>query len=212
MIQNDWFDCIDIHIPEYEPNIQEHYSWLVNLPSRIERIANFGCCFGCEPFTLIWTLDAKEVMVVEISEIYIQELIKYKETINSRYPESLQDRIVGSIRGDMTQPIQDLQNRYFDLAYCEDVLYCLQGCPDALESGIAQMIRVVRKNGFIIAREPKYGATFETCISSFGAPITIPNTQRDTKDMSGYFVTKRLREIEIPGCPPFTYCYQKNSD
>jgi SAM-dependent methyltransferase len=206
MIKESWFDCLKM------PTIlglREDYSWLGNLPSQVERIANFGCYSCVEPFRLIWTFDAKEVMVVEKEERNIEELHKKEESIKQYYPESLQERKINYICGDMTTSLPELPDQHYELAYCEDVLYTLQNV-DALERGIAQMIRVVKQNGFIVAVEPKFGAQYETRIVA-GARIVIPNTESNPKDLSYLFVSKGLKKLEIPGCPPHTYCYKRNS-
>ena len=206
MIQESWFDCLKM------PTIfglREDYSWLGNLPSRIERIANFGCYSCVEPFKLIWTLDAKEVMVVDIEERNIEELHNKEDIIKQRIPESLQERKIKCVCGDMTTPLPELLDQYYDLAYCEDVLYTLQNI-DALERGISQMIRVVKPNGFILAVESKFGVQFETW--KLGKPIIPPVPISEPKDMSALFSSKGLKKVEISGCPPYTYCYRKNQE
>jgi SAM-dependent methyltransferase len=205
MIQESWFDSLTMI------GLRDHLSWLANLPSRVERIANFGCWSGGEPFALIWTLDAKEVMVVEIEEKFIDEFRKQIDIVSHRYPESLQGRVVNYVCRDMTKPLPELPDQSYDLVYCEDVLYTLQGNTEVLERGIAQMIRVVKPNGFIVAVEPKFGAQFETRIV-LGVPMSVPNTASEPQSMNGLFSSKGLKKIEVSGCPPYAYCYQKNND
>jgi SAM-dependent methyltransferase len=208
MHQESWFNILNTPLL---PNQREHYSWLANLPSHIECIANFGCIYGLEPFALIWTLNAKEVVVIDIEEEYIHRLQKQIDFISTDYPESLQGRAVNHVCRDMTQPIPEMPDQFFDLAYCENVLYLLQGNSEALEYGISQMVRVVKPSGFIIAVEPKFGAKFETQ-KVLGMDLAIPNTESEPEDMSTLFASKELRSVEIPGNPLHTYCYQKNHD
>ncbi len=192
--------------------LRERLSWLANLPSRVERIANFGCWSGGEPFALLWTLDAKEVTVVEIEGKFIEGLREQLEIVELQYPESLRCRSVTPLCVDMTSPIPELPDRYFDLAYCEDVLYTLPlgGDTGPLERGILQMIRVVKPNGFVIAVEPKFGAKFETRkLEGLGIAISTPVQISEPKDMSDLFSSHGLRKIDIPSCPPHAYCYQK---
>ena len=207
MIRDAWFDSLRT------VGLREQHGWLAQLPARVERIANFGCWSGCEPFALMWILDASEVMVVEKEEKYIEELNNQFEIVNHRYPESLQGRAINSVCCDMTQPIPELTDGYFDLAYCENVLYTLpiQGGLDALERGIRQMIRVVKPNGFVVAVEPKFGAKFETqrC-DALGIDISLPVRISEPEDMSHLFSSSGLRKLGVPGYPPYTYCYQKN--
>jgi len=206
MITKSWFDCLKMPAI-FE--LREDYSWLSSLPLRVERIVNIGCYSCVEPFKLIWTLDAKEIMVVDIEEKYITEFqIKAKE-INQCYPERLRGRKINCICGDMTTHLPELADQYYDLVYCEDVLYLIKS-KDALEYSISQMNRIVKQNGLIIAVEPKFGAQFETRIVA-GAPITIPNTAKNPKDMRNYFKSKDLHEININDCPSYTYCYQRIS-
>jgi SAM-dependent methyltransferase len=205
MIQESWFDSLTV------AGLRQYYSWLRNLPSPVGRIANFGCWSGSEPFALMWTLDAKEVMVVEIDDQFIKTLNEQTEIVTIRYPESLQDRVVNHVCRDMTNHLPELADGYFDLAYCEDVLYTLplRDGSEALERGILQMIRVVKPNGFIIAVEPKFGAEFETR-KVLGVDMHVPIRISEPKDMSSLFSSKGLRKLDIPSCPPYTYCYQRN--
>jgi SAM-dependent methyltransferase len=209
MTRESWFDSLTT------VGLLKHHSWLANLPSRVERIANFGCWSGSEPFALMWILDATEVMVVEIEEKFIGELREQIEIVSHRYPESLQGRAINYVCRDMTGALPKLPDRHFDLAYCEDVLYTLpiQRDSGALERGILQMIRVVKPNGFVIAVEPKFGAEFQTQKSEIlGIDISLPVPITEPKDMSDLFSSKGLRKLEIPGCPPYTYCYQKGEE
>lgn len=188
MINESWFDSFTM------VGLRRHHLWLENLPSRVERIVNFGCWYGEEPFALMWTLDATEVIVVEIDEGNIGELREQIDIVNIRYPESLQNRIVNYVCRDMTNSIPELLDQYFDLAYCEDVLYSLplQGGSQALERGILQMIRVVKPNGYIIAVEPKFGAEFETR-KVLGVDLSLPIQKSEPKDMSNLFASKGLK-------------------
>jgi SAM-dependent methyltransferase len=206
MIREAWFDIL------ITVGLREQHRWLASLPARVKRIANFGCWSGCEPFALMWTLDASEVMVVEKEEEYIEELNNQFEIVSHRFPESLQGRVINSICRDMTQPIPELIEGYFDLAYCENVLYNLpiQRGSDALERGIWQMIRVVKPDGFIVAIEPKIGAQFETqSCDFFGKEISLPVRISEPEDISHLFSSGGHRKLVISGCPPYSYCYQK---
>jgi SAM-dependent methyltransferase len=206
MDNESWFDFLKM--PTFL-GLREDYSWLKHLPSRVERIANFGCYSCVEPFKLIWTLNAKEITIVEIEQNHIEEFLRKANDVKQQFPESMKDRTIKCICADMTTHIPQLPDQYYDLAYCEDVLYTLQNI-GALERGISQMIRVVKSNGFIVAVEPKFGAQYKTRIVA-GVAMAIPNTASDPKDMSHLFATKGLKKLEIPGCPPYTYCYQRNS-
>jgi SAM-dependent methyltransferase len=205
MIKETWFDSLT------QVGLRDQHSWLVNLPSRAERIVNFGCWSGGEPFALIWTLDAKKIMVVEIEEKNIKELVEQIDIVKHRCPESLQGRTFEYVCRDMTEYLPELPDQYYDLAYCENVLYILHlhGGIDAVERGISQMIRVVKPNGFIVAVEPKFDAKFKTQ-KVLGVDMHVPVRMSEPKNMHRLFGSKALRKLEIPGSPPYTYCYQRN--
>lgn len=206
MAKESWFDSLTMI------GLRKHHFWLTNLPTQVETIVNFGCMSGSEPFALIWTLDAKEVTVIEIDKYYIEVLNNEIDIVSHRYPKSLQGRTIKLINGDMTKPLPELSDQYFDLAYCEDILYAIllnQGS-QALEQGIMQMVRVVKPNGYIIAVEPKFGAEFETVFHPIlKIPYNIPIQKSEPKDMSYLFSSKELQKIDVVGCPQYAYCYQK---
>jgi SAM-dependent methyltransferase len=204
MVQKSWFDSIT------KIGLREQHSWLANLPSKIGCIANFGCWSGGEPFSLIWTLDAKEVMVVEIEQNNLNELSEQHDIVRSRYPESLHERNIEKVCRDMTEPLPELLSQHYDLAYCENVLYSLhlQGNIELLKKGILQMIRVVKPNGFIVAVEPNFGVEFET-ENHYGVDVSTSIPKGDPKDMSHFFEPKGLKKLQIPNSPTSAYCYQK---
>ena len=105
-----WFNGLLI------PKQQEHYSWLADLPQPIDHIANFGCWSGCEPFALLWTLDAREITVVEKEENYLSDFYEQMEILSIKHPQSLQGRTVDALCKDMIMPIHELQDQYYDLA------------------------------------------------------------------------------------------------
>ncbi len=204
--QQDWFDVLQVI------RSREHYSWLSGIPDPIERIVNFGCWSGSEPFALLWTLDANEIAVIEIEEKFLKDLVEQIEIIHTKQPGSMQGRTITYICCDMTMPILDLQDQYFDLAYCEDVLYSLliQGGSAAVDQGIQQMIRVVKQTGFIVAVEPKYGVNFQTRKSDSSVlPISLPVPLNEPDDMTDRFSSKRLNKYAIPNSPTYAYCFQK---
>lgn len=206
MVHPSWFDNLRMI------GLREHHSWPTNLSSRVNRVANFGCWSGSEPFALMWTLDACEVTVIEIEKKYTEDLNEQIEIVKMTCPESLQGREVEFLLRDMTLPIQELPDRYFDLAYCEDVLYTLplQGESGALECGLQQMIRLVKLGGFIIAVEPKFDVKFQTRkLEDLGLNISLPIRISEPKDISFLFSSNGLKRIKLLSSPPYSYCYQK---
>ena len=149
--------------------------------SGIERIVNFGClCVeddfwednpiftgGVEPFNLLWTFDASEIAVVEKEAQYIQAFERKLAFWQKTNPQSLWGRSVRTLVADMTLPsIPDLQNDYYDLAYCHNVLYYMKvDEPDyeKVTAAIATATRAVRPGGYVLAIEPKMGIGEEKC-------------------------------------------------
>lgn len=202
MINGSWFNILP---PDpQKAGLSEHYSWLANLPSRVQRIANFGCSGSGEPFALLWTLDAKEIMVVERDAHFLGEFHNLVNKVRKGLPESLDGRVITEVCADMTNSIAGLPSGYYDLAYCEDVLYTLPSQVGALERGVSQMIRVVKPNGYVTAFESKFGARFDG-----NWP---PNRISEPRDISYLFLSDELKKLEISSCPPYSYCYQKNSE
>lgn len=206
MAISDWFDALRV------VNQKAQYSWLANLQKPHDNIVNFGCSSGCEPFALLWILQAKKITVVEIDNIFLGELDQQKEILENTYPLSLKGRSITSLNRDMTLAIPELPDNHFDLAYCEDVLYAIElnlGI-HAVEKAIGQMVRVVKQNGWVIAVEPKFRAEFETRNSDvLGIPISIPVRKTEPEDMSRLFESKRLEKAEISEQPQFSYCYRR---
>jgi len=129
-------------------------------------------------------------------------------------PESLRGREIRTLTRDMKTPIPELADREYDLAFCEDVLYSLliQGGPEAVESGVQQMGRIVKPNGFVVAVEPKYGVEFETRRSDgLGIDLPIPIPASEPEDMSAFFSIDGFTRVEISESPPYTYSYQRTN-
>jgi SAM-dependent methyltransferase len=204
MINQVWFDSLT------QIGLREHLLFLANLPTQVERIANFGCWSGDEPFALLWTLNSSEIVVVEIKQEHIKTLQEEMDIISHRYPQSLQERTVNVLCRDMSQSIPELPSEYFDLAYCENVLYNLQKQPDALEYAISQMLRVTKQGGYIIAVEPKFGVEYKRQEIEFvGKKIPRFYPLNEPRDMSPLFESKGLTKIDVTECPDFAYCYQR---
>jgi len=206
MSHESWFESLRMI------NQREHYSWLANLPIEVKSIANFGCWSGSEPFALLWTLDAREIVVIELEEKNINCLNEQLEILRKLHPESMQGREFQTLVRDMTKPIPELDDQRYDLAYCEDVLYSLaiQGSVEAVERGIHQMTRVVKPGGLVVAVEPKFGVVFEprrADISGIDISVRVPVS--DPIDMSGFFSIEGFTKVVILDSPAYTYSYQR---
>jgi SAM-dependent methyltransferase len=201
-----WFDALTVVAQ------REAYSWLAAIPSSVAKIANFGCWSGSEPFALLWTLNAKELVVVEIEQRFLDDFNQQQELVAKLHPHSLRGRLVSSLCRDMTRPIPELADSHFDLAFCQDVLYsvAIQGGQSALERGIQQMVRVVSPGGLVIAVEPKFGVEFQTrTVEGSSIPISLPIPITEPQDMTPLFSGRNLNEVRIPGSPPCTYSFRK---
>jgi len=206
MPRSSWFDALTV------VQQQDQHAWLATLPSPIERIANFGCLSGSEPFALLWTLNAKEVTVIDIEAKFLQEIDAQTSVLQARCPESLRGRVINQLCRDMTTYIPELRDDSFDLAYCSNVLYALplQGDPQALDRGVDQMVRILKPGGFLIAVEPKFGAQFQTRDLGFaGIQITVPIPISEATDMAPVFASNPLLRYVLPSSPPNSYCYRK---
>lgn len=178
---------------------REDHLFLENLPIKIKRIVNFGCKSGSEPFALLWTLNASEVMVIEIEKENIDALQQELDIVGHRHPESLQGRKVDFLCLDMSQNIPALPSHYFDLAYCRNTLYFMQKQYNTLNNAVRQMARVIKPGGFIVAVEPYFGVELDEQKGELSEP----------EDINYLFISTGLTKVDISGFPPFSYCYQK---
>lgn len=176
--------------------LEYDYSWLKPIQESVVNIVDFGCWATdggtcSEPYALLWTLQAKKVVVVDKNLIYIQNARARLETDRKQH-SYFKEYNVEFLEGDMTSQMADLQSDYFDLAYCKNVLYNMGDNNKALQSAISEMVRTIRSGGFIVAVEPKFRA-------DFGKP----------EDMSIYFDNKGLVKVHLEDDPLCSYCYQK---
>jgi SAM-dependent methyltransferase len=195
-----WFEQLET------TEILEHYTWLQSLSNEVDRIINFGCWTGKEPFALLWTLDASEISVVDKNSSHLANLETVKHDINT---SSMQGRYIHpSITGDMTQEINEIKANDYDLSYCEEVLYqvYLEG-EEKFKAAIRQMIRVVKPGGYIVAVENKVGAVEYD--PNTGQHYKVTN--RQPIDLTSYFESEGMQSISITNCPPNAYCFKKPS-
>jgi len=120
------FAMKDSQLPElHTAGLYEHLKWLKQLPLPIRTIVSFGC-ISSEPFALLWGLDAAEVKVVEKNEAELRQPLGPLEELaelRSIHPQAFEGRSVEFIIADMSEEVAELPADYFDLAYCENVLY-----------------------------------------------------------------------------------------
>jgi hypothetical protein len=193
------------------PSLEHELAWLRPLRSSVSRIANFGCWKGDEPFALLGTLGAIEVTVIEIDKNYLANLEK---KIADFSEARLLDRCsITPVLGDMTSV--QLRGDYYDLAYCDEVLYSVfEESEQNLQVAIDKMISVVRSGGWIIAVETKIGAEVQEVENQLlsalsGQKIVQHIPVSDPIDISPLFEAAGLVKINLDGAPKWSYCYMK---
>lgn len=163
--------------------MKECFQWLSPLRAFVEHIADFGCWGGSEPFALLWTLDAAEVVVIEKARANLAKFEEELEKLEVTTPSALVERNIQTVVADMSSRIPALTPDYFDLAFCENVLYYMASDPTAVQAAVNEMVRVTKIGGWVIAVEPKFGAQFETVEQNiFGVKLTVPQQISEPKD------------------------------
>jgi SAM-dependent methyltransferase len=197
-----WFDFFGVGLPG---EFQKSLEWLEQFTSEVEKIANFGCWTGREPFGLLWTLNATEIAVIEKNEAYLDTLRKHCKYFQQHTPERLEGRFISPIAADMTSQIPELKTEYYDLTYCDNVLYNME-TPHKLQTAIDHMVGCVRPGGLVIAIEPKLGAEFEEEVDVFGWRSHRQKTM--PKNITPLFEAKGL-SVALPSTDYWRYCYRK---
>jgi SAM-dependent methyltransferase len=201
MVDNRWFDEL--------PSSHEQYLWLQNIPTKIDKIINFGCWHGDEPFKLLWTLDSSEIQIIEIDQMNVNNFKKLNKHLDTRIPESISNRNSTILCTDISNKNLKIKDNYYDLAFCKDVLYNLYNNQNKLLQTIENMVTAVKPNGYIIVIEPKYGVDHQL-IESFLPEIKIPIPISQPKSMKSLFSNFQLKINEdIHDAPDYSYIYQK---
>jgi SAM-dependent methyltransferase len=196
--KRDWFDSLTTL------GLADQLGWIHRLTGSVKRVLSIGC-WTSEPFAILWISNASELVVIEKNADYIKERLEEYERLKRITPEAFEGRSIEFIEGDVTSAVNELELDYFDLVFCENVLYNFQDDDQQLEAALNQMVRSVRPKGLIIANEPKYGAEIKM-IESFLGPMPLPVS--DPKDISSVFVRFGLIKIDTQH-PYWTYIYQK---
>lgn len=203
-------------------SLKERLEWLAVLTTCVDRLVTFGC-WSSEPFALMWTLDAVEVKVVEVSEenltnpkAELETLERLSAISTHRAFGCMRGRSIQFIVGDMTR-VDRLRSAHFDLAYCEDVLYQIHvesGDVATVQAAVNEMTRVVKPGGCVIAVESMIGAQEEVVLSDFlgqrcgrAVPQAVPIGH--TIDISPLFEAAGLDKVSLAGAPRGAYCYKK---
>lgn len=151
-------------------------SWILDLGFRFDRIANFGCSTGIETLALLWLLSAKEAVGVDKNKSRIQQAYEFIEEIKSirrtlsygthriseiyrtkYFKEYIEGPLPSFEIADITEKTS-LPDNYFDLVYCESVLYHIacddnQIAEDNVFSAIQEIERVMKFGGLMVAIE-----------------------------------------------------------
>jgi hypothetical protein len=165
--------------------------WLVPLRSVVSSVVVFGCQHtgeaesSCrEAYGLLKILDATEALIVDKEPEYISNARRWFRAIQGQHPGLFGSYGVTFAVSDMTWEADQLGRDRFDLAYCSGVLYCVRSNTDELQAAVDTMARVVRRGGFVIAREDE--------------------------GLDGYFEGAGLQKVECLGSIPRpAYCYRK---
>ena len=160
--------------------------WLVELHLQVEKVASFGCGIGTETLALMWALGASEAVGIDKDEesidqarstlTNIRDYIKRIQRTLQYYrdlPEDLEtwwDVVAPSFfkeellrEGNVEFLVRDitestgLQSDYYDVAFCDSVLYHIwldQGGEEKTQRAIEEMVRGVRLGGAVAVSEP----------------------------------------------------------
>ncbi len=187
--------------------MQGAFAWLAPLKNSVKQIVNWGCWTGAEPFALLWTLDATEMVIVEKEQDNLKAFEEQREILEKKLANSLIGRGIQVKIADMTTQVDGLPDNYFDLAYCEEVLYYMQEDYQALQNAINEMTRVTKSGGLVIAVESKFKAQFEEVEHPIFKKIPVQVTEPE--DISQFFEAAGLTRISLHDAPDYSYCYIK---
>jgi ubiquinone/menaquinone biosynthesis C-methylase UbiE len=180
--------------------LRNKYAWLSILKGSINSIADYGC-WSSEPYALLWTLDASEIIVVEKKLANLDAAKEDLEILMSSVPASMAGRDIKFFVADMTSMVKGLFTNSVDLAFCQDVLYQIyednQDLSD-VQNTLNEMTRVVKPGGWVIAVEPEIGTKIEP-----------PCRVSDPIDISPLFQKMALIKTILEGAPEWSYCYKK---
>jgi SAM-dependent methyltransferase len=194
--------------------LAQSLEWLFQLAGSVQTLVDFGC-WSSEPIALLWGLDATKATVVDRNEQHVALCRQELAGLRKKVPFAFEGRSVEFIVGDMTQHIDRLPTAWFDLAFCEDVLYHVvdQARTQGLREAIGQMSRVVKGGGYVIAVEPEFR---EGTHRVEGGPVdtSSPEIARLLAascrlDLHVMFRGLGLAQVELAGAPEAAYCYRK---
>ena len=138
-----------------DPCLRYDYEWLSPLRSSVDNIISFGCWASSdvrstcsEPYALLWTLEAEQIVVIDKKSEYIQNAQEWLKTARKQHPY-FTDYNLEFVVGDITQKVDTFGENSFDLAYCKNTLYQIKECQVAVNT----MARVVKPGGWVIAVE-----------------------------------------------------------
>jgi len=199
-----WFSALE------QAGYPEALEWLTPLRASTERIVNFGCWGGQEAFGLLWMLDATEIKIVEIKKDHRTDFQKKLADVRERAYDGIVGRTWDFIVADMSVRVDGLLDNYFDVAYCDRVLYNLFPDLDKIQAAINEMVRVIKLGGYAVAVEPIVGAEMEEHeVELFGTRHAISVPVSKPIDLSEYFDRAGGEKVTLEDSPPGSYCYRK---
>lgn len=192
--------------------------WLTPLGPSVVSVADFGCWRGNEPFALLRTLEATEIVVVDRDSEGLSRAKDRLDELKATRPGAMRGRTVRFVQADMTARVTRLPSCHFDLAFCSNTLYQIglgeidPGC-QRVQDAINEMARVTKPGGWVIAVEERMGAHEGLPDNSNTVPcgrFNIPINVGETQDISSLFEAAGLVRCDCPvDAPCWSYCYRK---
>lgn len=198
-------------------SLRREHEWLAPFRSYVDSIADFGCWategdICSEPFALLWTLNASQIVVIEKNPDYVHNAQEWLESTRENYP-FFKAYNVTFVQGDMTNSADT--KRYegkFELAFCHNVLYYMQNDNDEMQKAINTMKSVLKSGGWLIAIEEKIDVKYNSTSVKITSGVTMPRQipKNEHTDISHLFESEEWERVDLPNAPEWSYCYRKN--
>lgn len=186
MIYSAWNMKTSKHPNFHTAGLISHLEWLRHLSDAMDKLITFGCG-SSEPFALLWILEASEIKIVEKDASRLTRPMEELEILKKQHPTTYKQDTVDFIIADMSAPLPQIPSGYFDLAFCESVLYYMKEDVEVLQRAVNQMARVIKPGGWVVAIEHSF-------------------IQREISQM---FNIAGLMLDECPQAPPSACCFKK---
>lgn len=209
--------------------------WLREYQPSAERVVDFGCNTGNETLALAWALGATEAVGVDINEFAVVQAKDTLESVHQavilfqRYLTYYPDLIDIEDRRKWEQSVSDffrtlptlphiryvvddirsckkLETEYFDIAYCDHVLYnlwfnvAMRGRREQVTLAIAEMARVTKQQGVIVICEPLEWSDEEpfdlaSILKEIGLAIQAERIDKSEHSRLGTYICKKSTSL-----------------